>query len=196
MDTYPNPYRNTKHDMRIVGLDDGAFHPSKNVKQQTILVAVVFHRLRILTVRVGTIQVDGTDANKVLTSLLRSLRYDLVMLSGISFGGFNVVDIGELSKKLRRPVIAITGERPHNRAVQKALREHFADWRERWRMVRSAGKIHSYAPLRNEPCLYFEVRGATPVFAKKAIASTAIISRLPEPIRVARILARGVSALT
>lgn len=182
--------------MRIVGVDDGAFHPSKKVKQRTLLVAVLFHKLRVLDVRVGRIEVDGRDANNVLASLLRNVAYDVVMLSGISFGGFNVVDIATLSKELRKPVIAITGERPHNEAVRKALREHFADWRDRWQMVRSAGRIYSFAPLRNEPHLYFEVRGATPLFAKKAIASTAIISRLPEPIRVARILARGLSGLT
>jgi endonuclease V-like protein UPF0215 family len=166
------------------------------VKQRTLLVAVLFHKLRVLDVRVGRIQVDGRDANKILTSLLRALRHDVVMLSGISFGGFNVVDIAALSKAVRRPVIAITGERPDNEAVREALRQHFADWRDRWRMVRSAGKICSFAPVRNEPRLYFEVRGATSLLANQVIASTARISRLPEPIRVARILARGLSALT
>jgi endonuclease V-like protein UPF0215 family len=182
--------------MRIVGLDDGAFHPSSKGIQRTILVAVLFRNLSISAVRVGAIQVDGTDANEVIGSVLRSLRYDVVMLSGISFGGFNVVDIDALSRKLRRPVIAITGERPHNQAVRTALRDHFTDWRKRWRIVRSAGRIYSYSPLRNEPCLYFEVQGGSPVLAKKAIASTAVISRLPEPIRVARILARGLSPLS
>jgi endonuclease V-like protein UPF0215 family len=181
--------------MRIVGVDDGAFQSNKKVKQHALLVSVAFHKLRVSGVRVGRIEVDGRDANKVLMSLLRSLRYDVVMLSGVSFGGFNVVDIATLSKKLHKPVIAITGDRPHNEAVRKALREHFVDWRDRWRMIRSAGKIYSYAPLRKEPRLYFEVKGATALFAKKAIGSTAVISRLPEPIRVAGILARGLSSL-
>ena len=68
--------------------------------------------MRVLGVRVGRIEVDGRDANKVLVSLLRGLRYDMVMLSGVSFGGFNAVDIATLSKDLQKPVIAITGERP------------------------------------------------------------------------------------
>ena len=182
--------------MKIVGVDDGAFPPGRKAKQRTLLAAVLFDKLRLLDVRVGRIHVDGTDANQVLQSLLRRVPCDAVMLSGISFGGFNVVDIARLSRDVRRPVVAITGERPHNEAVQKALREHFVDWRERWAMVRSAGRIYCFAPLRDEPRLYFEVQGATPLFAKKAIATTAIISRLPEPIRVARILARGLSALT
>ena len=181
--------------MRSVGVDDGAFRPSKKSKQQTLLVAVLFDDLRLLGVKVGRIEVDGRDANGVIKSVLRRITCDVVMLSGISFGGFNVVDIAELSRTVRRPVIAVTGERPHNEAVLTALREHFADWKDRWRMVRSAGKIYSVA-LRNEPRLYFEVQGATRLFAKKAIVSTAAISRLPEPVRVARILARGLSGLS
>lgn len=195
LDTSPSLSRSIRHDMRIVGIDDGAFRPTKNAKQRTLLVAVLFDNLRLVTLRVGSIEVDGTDANVVISSLVGGMRCDIVMLSGISFGGFNVVDIAKLSKTLRRPVIAITGERPHNEAVRMALREHFADWKERWRKVRQAGRIHSVA-LHNEPRLYFEVQGATNLFAKKAIASTAVISRLPEPIRVTRILARGLSGLT
>jgi endonuclease V-like protein UPF0215 family len=181
--------------MRSVGVDDGAFRPSKKSKQRTLLVAVLFDDVRLLGLKVGRIQVDGRDANVVISSLLRRMSCDIVMLSGISFGGFNVVDIAELSKTLRRPVVAVTGERPHNEAVRTALCEHFADWKDRWRMVRSAGRIYSVT-LRNEPRLYFEVQGASHLFAKKAIASTALISRLPEPVRVARILARGLSGLS
>jgi len=181
--------------MRIVGVDDGAFRLSKRAKQRTLLVAVLFDNLALLSLRVGRIRVDGRDANAVIRSLLERMSCDTVMLSGISFGGFNVVDIAQLSRVLRRPVIAVTGERPHNEAVRTALREHFEDWRDRWRMVRSAGRVHSIT-LHGESPLYFEVQGATHLFAKRAIASTAVISRLPEPIRVARILARGLSGLS
>jgi endonuclease V-like protein UPF0215 family len=182
--------------MRIVGVDDGAFSSRRKGKGYALLVAVLFDNLRLLNVTWGRIEVDGRDANKVLRHLLARMRFDAVMLSGISFGGFNVVDIASLSRSVRKPVIAVTGERPHNRAVSRALREHFADWRDRWSIVRSAGRMHSFTPLRSEPRLYFEVQGATPLFARQAIASTAVISRLPEPVRVARILARGLSDLS
>ena len=182
--------------MRIIGIDDGSFHPHRKEKQETLLVAVLFQNLRILAVRVGRIEVDGREANQVLSSILRKMRFDLVMLSGISFGGFNVVDIAELSRVIHKPVSAVTGERPDNHAVRQALRHHFVDWKERWQMVRNAGKIYSYKPLANEPPLFFEVQGGSPVFVKKAVALTSRISRLPEPIRVARIVARALSNLT
>jgi hypothetical protein len=151
-------------------------------------------RARIRGVRVGTIEVDGTDARSVLKSLVRTLSYDLVMLSGISFGGFNVIDISRLSSELKKPIIAISGGRPDNRAVRRALKDHFADWETRWRCVRSAGRLYTCKPLKHEPKLYFEVKGATPNYARRIIMRTAVISRLPEPVRVASIIAKGLSS--
>jgi hypothetical protein len=191
-----NPFRNTTYNTRVVGVDDGAFPASKKLKQHALLVAVLFQGLQILGFRMSRIEVDGRDANKILTSLLRRTRFHVVMLSGISFGGFNVVDIAKLSAVIGRPVMAISGDKPDNDAVRNALRGHFGDWKERWGMVQAAGRIHRFKPLRGEPPLYFEVRGAQPRLAKKWITATATISRLPEPIRVARILARGLSDVT
>ncbi len=194
-DMSQNRFKNTKRDLRIVGVDDGAFPARKNSKHHALLAAVLFQNSRILAVRVDRIQVDGRDANRVLTTILKTLRFDAVMLSGISFGGFNIVDIAELVRSTHKPVIAVIGGRPDNAAVRRALRKHFSDWRERWEMVQNAGRLYTFKPLPQEPKLYFEVKGASPSFAKKAIALTATVSRLPEPIRVAGILAKGLSAL-
>jgi hypothetical protein len=182
--------------LRIVGVDDGAIPAIRTAKQSALLVAVLFQGSTISDVRLGRIGVDGRDVNRVLNSLLKSLRFDVAMLSGISFGGFNLVDIQQLNRSTRKPVIAISREKPDNPAVLRALRKHFSDWEERWHIVRNAGRLYAFKPLPQEPKLYFEVSGASRSFAKKTIASAAIISRLPEPIRVAGILARGVSALT
>jgi endonuclease V-like protein UPF0215 family len=189
-------FKNIKRDLRVVGVDDGAFPAPKSVRHYALLAAVLFQDSRILAVRVGRIHVDGKDANQILTSILETLRFDAVMLSGISFGGFNLVDIAELARSTRRPVIAITGRKPNNAAIRRALRRHFGDWEERLRKVRRAGRLYAFKPNPQEPKLYFEVKGASPSFARNAIASTATISRLPEPVRVAGILARGLSSLS
>ena len=197
MDTYQNRFKRAHQpDLNVVGVDDGAFAASKTAREHALLLAVLLRGSRIRRVRVGTIEIDGTDAGAVLKALVRTLSLDLVMLSGISFAGFNVIDISRLANELKKPIIAISGDQPDNRAVRKALKDHFADWEMRWRSVRSAGKLYTCKPLKDEPKLYFEVRGATPDFARSVISRTAVISRLPEPIRVARIIAKGLSPLT
>jgi endonuclease V-like protein UPF0215 family len=197
LDTYQNRSGRTDPlDLKVVGVDDGSFTASKPVRERALLLAVLMRRSRILKVKVGTIEVDGADAQAVLKSLVRTLRFDLVMLSGISFAGFNVIDISRLAYELKKPVIAITGDRPDNRAVRKALKDHFVDWETRWRCVRSAGRLYTCKPLKDEPKLYFEVKGAAPDLARSIISKTAVISRLPEPVRVARMMAKGLSSLT
>jgi len=179
-----------------VGVDDGTFSAERRATASTVLVAVLMRGARILDFRLGTIQVDGTDASRVLVSLLKALSYDLVMLSGISFAGFNLVDIKVLARTLHKPVIAVIRERPNNQAVRNALRKHFQDWRRRWRMVTDAGQLYSCKPVRGEPRLYFEVRGGSAAFARRCIASSSLISRLPEPVRVSGILAKSIRPST
>ena len=172
-------------------MDDGAFSVRGGRLGRTVLVAALLEGSRIIDIRVGTIEVDGADAHRVLLSLLNALSYDVVMLSGVSFGGFNLIDIKQLARRTGKPVIAVIRERPNNRAVRAALRKHFHDWRRRWRVIEAAGPLYSCRPLVEEPRLYFEVRGASPAFARGVISSSSLISRLPEPVRAAGILAKG-----
>ena len=195
MDTSRGRFRSTNQSpLRIVGVDDGAFAARRESGTGTaLLVAVLLHGHRIVDAKLGRIQVDGTDAAQVLVALLQTLSYDVVMLSGITFGGFNLIDIKKLAKSIGKPVIAVIGERPNSRAVRAALREHFGDWRRRWGIVRNAGALFSCKPLQDEPKLYFEVRGGSSTFARRAIIASSLISRLPEPVRVAGMIARGLS---
>jgi uncharacterized protein len=180
---------------RVVGVDDGAFQVRRGAVGSAVIVAALFHGSRVSAARIGRIEVDGTDATSVLIGLLKTLTYEVVMLSGISFGGFNLVDIKRLSGETGKPIIAIIGGRPNNTAVQHALREHFEDWKLRWRIVRNAGSLYSCRPFHKEPEVYFEIKGGSPRFARQLIASSSTISRLPEPIRVAGLLARGLASL-
>lgn len=157
----------------------------------TVLVVVLLQGTQILDLRLGAIEIDGLDAQPVLVSLLNGLSYDAVMLSGVSFGGFNVIDILELAGTIHKPVIAVIREKPDNRAVYEALRKHFHDWRQRWRMIQRAGALYSCRPVPDEPRLYFEVKGGSQVFARNAICTWSSVSRLPEPVRVAGIIAKG-----
>ncbi|HXZ90676.1 MAG TPA: DUF99 family protein [Candidatus Dormibacteraeota bacterium] len=189
-DTFQNRFRSSSRRLhRIVGVDGGAVSGGR--QGRTVLVAALLEGPRIIDVRLGEIEVDGRDAQRVLLSLLSTLSYDFVMLSGVSFGGFNLVDIKLLARKVGKSVIAVIREKPDNKAVRDALRKHFDDWKQRWRAVKDAGRLYSCKPLVDEPKLYFEVGGGSPALAKKVIIASSTISRLPEPVRVAGILARG-----
>ena len=176
-------------------MDGGPLSARREAGGYAIIVAVLLRGSVISTVRLGRIEVDGTDANSVLRELLGEMAYDVAMLSGISFAGFNLIDIDQLSRSTSKPVIAVIGEKPNNVSVRKALRKHFDDWERRWRIVRHAGPLYSFKPLPNESRLYYEVKGSSSEYAKAVIASSALVSRLPEPLRVAGLLAKNLGSV-
>jgi endonuclease V-like protein UPF0215 family len=189
-------FKNERRLPRAVGFDDG---PStiegigKLRGFQAVLLGVWFRGLQIHHVRLGVLTVDGLDVTDTMLRLLRHTRADLIFLSGASFAGFNLIDSKALHAALGIPAIVVSRDKPDNVSVKHALKKHFADWRTRWRLVRELGRIHEFAPLSGEEPLYFEAVGLPAVNAKRVIRAYCVTSRVPEPIRVAGLLAKGLA---
>jgi len=198
-DMSQNVSSNAGKALRTVGVDDGGFQsqwPSIRRQGKAVLAAVLLNEYWIDDIHVGEITVDGLDATEVLEKLLNRWEFDAVFLSGVSFAGFNLIDAEAIHKRFGRPVVVVSGDKPDNVAVKKALQKHFTDWEARWKIVRKLGRIYSAAPVVAEPPLYFEAVGLSPRSAKLMIRALAVSSRLPEPIRVARLVARGLTRYT
>ena len=180
-----NPYAYQK--LRIVGVEDGSFRRNST---ETVLTAVLFHDLWIEAVQFRNITVDGDDATERLTEMLHKWRFDVTMLAGLSFAGFNVIDPHSIFLEFHKPVIVVCRKKPDNVAVKKALRQHFADWERRWKVFEEAAPV--YSPCK-ELQAYVELIGLNVEFASKILSTVTLFGRVPEPIRVARIIARGVS---
>ena len=56
-----------------------------------------------------------------------SMAFDAVMLAGVSFAGFNLVDPTLVFEEFSKPVIVISRTKPDNIAVKNALLQHFED---------------------------------------------------------------------
>jgi len=194
-----NASTNVRKALRTVGVDDGGFQSQWSPfrrQGKAILAAVLLNDYWIDDIRVGEITVDGLDATEILANLLDRWEFDAVFLSGVSFAGFNLIDAHAIYDRFGKPVIVVSGDRPDNVAVKKALQKHFTDWETRWKIIRKLGRIYSAAPVVAEPPLYFEAVGLSARSAKLMIRALAVSSRLPEPIRVARLIARGLTRYT
>ncbi|RLI47070.1 hypothetical protein DRO69_01585 [Candidatus Bathyarchaeota archaeon] len=187
----PNVWR----EFRVVGVEDGSFcRESLNYNtDETLLVCILFRRNWIESFQADTIKVDGLDASNKLITMLHQWVFDAVMLAGISFAGFNLVDPTLVFEEFHKPVIVISRTKPDNIAVKNALLQHFEDWRIRWSIFEKLGPVYSIVSIPNEPPLYVEVVGTTPNWATKLIRASAICCRVPESIRVARLVARGLT---
>src|SRR5712692_1900868 len=173
---------------RIIGIDDGPF-----TKQQETapLVAALLEGPHLQRVRTAWITVDGLDAAEKALKLLKGWKPVPILLSGVTFAGFNLIDPHVLQRKYRVPVIVVVGSRPDNRAVKRALVKHFPDWEQRWKVLSSLGPMRAVRTNPDEPPVHYEVFGCTSRDAAQILRSTSWVSRIPEPIRVAGLLARG-----
>jgi len=177
--------------MRVVGIEDGSF--VKGVTKKALLAAVLFRGLKIEDVAFRRITVDGLDATERAATILARWDFDAAMLAGLSFAGFNVIDPTVLLKEFSKPIIIVSRTKPDNKAVKRALIRHFKDWRKRWEVFEKVGPIQKVAVFAEKAPLYFEVVGAEVEWASGLITSFAVCGRVPEPLRVARLIARGLS---
>jgi len=183
--------RNAFRNMQIVGVEDGSFQ--KGIIRKALLAAVLFKGLEIESVKVTKITVDGLDATKKLAEILRKWEFDAVLLAGVSFAGFNLINPAVINEKFEKPIIIVARTKPDNKAVKRALRGHFKDWRIRWEVFEKLGSVYKLAVLANEPPIYVETIGAGVKWAYNLIQALSVCGRLPEPIRVAGLIARGLS---
>lgn len=189
----PSAYK-ACHDIRVVGVDDGSFGPANSRRdQQVLLVAAFLRGFRLETIELTLIERDGLDVTQKLWPLLKNKKVDAILLSGVTFAGFNVLDVVMLARLTRRPVIVVAGRRPNNASMLFALRKHFPDWPERWRRIRQLGRPRKVVTSTEEPPLYFEAFGIAPKRSAALLRSLSITSRLPEPLRMAGLIARGLT---
>ncbi len=187
-------FRTIKPEIRVLGIDDGKFIPQ--TKGNVLVVGVVFRGgYSIDGVMHTRIAIDGLDATEKLALMINNSPHHkqlrLVMLNGITFGGFNVVDIQKLNFATKLPVLALTDDKPDLNGIHEALK-NLPNAEERWGIILEAGKIHKI--INNGVKIYVEMAGISLGDAERIIALTSTRSSLPEPLRVAHLIASGVSS--
>src|SRR4029077_6203356 len=183
---------NTKQASRCIGIDDGPFPPKTDDRvRYSPLIAAWLKGSHLQKVRTDWITVDVLDATGKAQLLLKGSQHLPVLLSGVTFGGFNLIDPRKIQKMTKAPVIVVIGSRPDNRAVKRALSRHFPDWKDRWDLIRSLGPLHKVLTIANEGPVFFERFGCSTRDADLILKGSPMVSRIPEPLRVAGILARG-----
>jgi len=186
-------FRSIKPEIRVIGIDDGKF--ISQTIGSALVVGVVFRGGSSIDGVMHTrIIIDGLDANEKLALMINNSPHHkqlrLVMLNGITFGGFNVVDLKKLHLATKLPVLALTHDKPDLKSIHEALK-NLPKAEERWSMILEAGKIHEF--INKGTTIYVETAGISFDDAEKIIALTSTRSSLPEPLRVAHIIASGVS---
>jgi len=188
-------FRVIKPEIRVLGVDDGVFTP--HMKGLVPVVGVVFRGGYWLDGVMHTkIEIDGFDATEKIASMIinsphhKQLR--VIMLNGITFAGFNVVNIKELSKEVKLPVIAVTREQPNFTEIREALK-NLPESEERWKAIQSAEKMFEVSTRSENEKVYMQTSGILEEDARKILQLTSTRSSVPEALRVAHLIASGIS---
>jgi len=188
-------FRVIKPEIRVLGVDDGVFTP--HVKGLVPVVGVVFRGGYWLDGVMHTkVEVDGFDATEKIASMIinsphhKQLR--VIMLNGITLAGFNVVNVKELNAETRLPIIAITREKPNLKEIREALK-NLPESEKRWKTIQNAGEIFGVSTRSKSEKLYMQTSGILEEDARKILQLTSTRSSIPEALRVAHLIASGIS---
>ena len=189
--------RVVKPEIRILGIDDGVFKPHS--KELVDVVGVVYRGGYWLDGFMHTrVQVDGMDATEKLAEMItKSPHYPqlrVILLNGVTLAGFNVVDLEELYRRVKLPVVAVTRDKPDFDDIRKAL-QNLPNTQERWSAIEKAGKILKVRTREGEEPVYVHVVGISEKDAASILRGTSTRSNIPEALRVAHIIASGLTRL-
>lgn len=179
----------------VVGIAGGSFDKSSTYSDRSPFCVVSMRGSDICAINLRLIKVDGLDVTSTAIDILRRHTFDFAITQGVSFSGFNVIDLHHLQREFNKPIIAYMSQVPNPNSILQALMKHFPDWRERWALFENLGPVHSTYLQTQKKRIYFEVVGASPETAQLVLRETTQLSGVPEPLRISRLIARGVSLI-
>lgn len=171
----------------VVGIDDAPF--DRRTRGLVGLVGAVFAGTRLDGVLSTRVRRDGADATRAIVRMVGESRFaehvQAVLLQGVAVAGFNVIDIHGLHEALGMPVLVIARRRPDLDAIREALFRHVAGGRRKWRLVERAGAMEPVGPL------WMQRAGISRDQAGALVERLAVHGHVPEPLRVAHLIAGG-----
>ncbi|QOR38626.1 DUF99 family protein [Billgrantia diversa] len=173
----------------IVGFDDCPF--PRGHRGDVAIVGTVFSGLRLEGVLSGKVRRDGVNSTRELIRLVGSSRFaahlQLVMLQGVALAGFNVVDAVRVHEELGLPVLVVARRAPRRDAMRRALFERIPGGARKWALVERLGEME---PLEG---VYVQRVGLSAEEAAATLRATTPHGSVPEPLRLAHLIAGGVT---
>ena len=188
-----------KPQFRVLGIDDGPFSFSD---LKVPVIGVVVRKGYIDAVLRTEAEVDGDDSTSVISALVLESGYrdqlEAVMLDGACIGGFNVVDIDKLHLATGLPVLTITRDRPDMGKIRAAIeklgstskygRPPVQDWKSRLERLKRTRLVE--VDTGHKP-IYIGFAGIEEPEAKGIVTASTVRGAIPEPIRLAHLIARA-----
>ncbi len=184
--------RGIKKEIRIIGIDDGYFEKFK--EKECLVVGAVCRGAEFLDGLISfKVEVDGNDSTeKIIKNINKSKhkgQLSLIMVNGIALAGFNVIDIEKVSKETNLPIIIVSRKNPRIELIKRILEK--IGKKDRIELIEKAG-IPKEFKINNSK-IYFQFYGIEEEKAREILKLTIKHGNMPEPLRIAHIIASGIS---
>jgi endonuclease V-like protein UPF0215 family len=184
------PFHVHKKGIRALGIAESFV---KGTTQKSVLAGVVMRADRIVDgFSFSLVTVGGMDAtNQVIDLIERLQRQDinLILLNGCVISWFNVVDLHQVYAVGSIPLICVTYD--NSEGLDQYFRELFpTTWQQRLQTYKQNGE-RTPITLKTEKTIFTRCLGVPLDEATGALNKFTVFGAIPEPIRVARLLARS-----
>lgn len=173
----------------VVGFDDAPFERSH--RGDVLLVGAVYAGVRLEGVLTTRVRRDGANSTRALARCVLESRFrpqlQLVLLQGIAFAGFNVVDLPGLHRELELPVATVARRAPDLDAIRRALLGRVRGGARKWALIERAGPMEPVGPVYAQWC------GLPRPQLEATLQALSVNGALPEPLRTAHLIAGGVT---
>jgi endonuclease V-like protein UPF0215 family len=173
----------------VVGIDDSPFPRAH--RGDVLVVGAVYSGLRLEGVLAGRVRRDGANAARNLARMIGESKFakqlQLVLLQGIALGGFNVIDLDDLNRRLGIPLLVVARRAPRLELIRAALLSRVRGGHRKWALIERLGAMEPVAGV------YVQRVGLPLEQAERVIRRLAMHSRIPEPLRAAHLIAGGIA---
>lgn len=179
--------RTVKPEVRVLGVDDAPFSFDDETTEVVGTVMRAGDYVEGFVMR--DITVDGMDVTDAVVDMVRGTQHtdqlQVVLLDGITFGGFNVADMGRIHAEAGTAVIAVSRRKPDRDRMRQGL-ENVDHAGGRMELIEAAGAAEEHR-LDNGG-VFFQWRGCSEEQAREVLDRTVVRGLLPEPVRISHLV--------
>jgi endonuclease V-like protein UPF0215 family len=188
------------HRPHLLGIDDGPFE--KGAPEVAIVGVMMEGRDLVEGVAVTHFPADGADVTAFLADWIAGLRFrpalQGIVLGGITIAGLAIIDVAALAERTATPVLAVSRRNPRDHRLAAALRA--AGLTDRQAIVDRTPPAFALADEqaprqtgleREGGAVFVACAGVRAARAAELVRSSRSKADLPEPLRLAHLIARA-----
>jgi endonuclease V-like protein UPF0215 family len=179
-----------KRELRVIGIDDAPFDKFDPLQKFVLVVATVFRGGSFMDGMLSChVEKDGEDATLRIIEMINECKFKpqlrTIFLDGIAVAGFNVFNPQSIHKETGVPVVVVIRDYPDYKKMFSAL--------EKLGMNKKIDIIKRMSKPVKIHDVYVQHIGISKEETQKLLKICCTHSNLPEAIRIAHLVAAGIS---